>query len=104
MSLGEIDRLGLFLGFEGFSNDVLVQINSIILDFTAEQAFGNPNCGLIQREARLRLTELGRSFDDYLSRVEQENPTSEESNDKTEIGVGLYYYEMPTGSSDIKPT
>jgi hypothetical protein len=60
--------------------------------------------GLIQREARLRLTELGRSFDDYLSRVEQENPISEESNDKTEIGVGLYYYEMPTASSDIKPT
>ena len=57
--------------------------------------------GLVQSEARLRLTELGRSFDDYLSRVEQENPASEEGNEKIEVGIGLYYYEMPAASSDV---
>jgi hypothetical protein len=47
----------------------------------------------IKRVARARLTEFGRSFDNYLSELEQ--PFDGENSSGREVGIGLYYYELP---------
>jgi hypothetical protein len=47
----------------------------------------------VKKVARERLTEFGRSFDDYLSTLEQ--PAGDENIPSREVGVGLYYYELP---------
>jgi hypothetical protein len=52
----------------------------------------------IKKVARERLTEFGRSFDDYLS--EFEDPNAGKRLPRREVGVGLYYYEIP---ADDKP-
>jgi len=51
----------------------------------------------IKKVARERLTEFGRSFDDYLSTLEQ--PVDAENHPGREVGVGLYYYDMPSEKS-----
>jgi len=51
----------------------------------------------IKKVARERLTQFGRSFDDYLSTLEQ--PADAGTSLGREVGVGLYYYEMPSDNS-----
>jgi len=47
----------------------------------------------VKKVARARLTEFGRSFDDYLSKLEQ--PLDSGNISGREVGIGLYYYELP---------
>ena len=49
----------------------------------------------IRRKARDRLSELGHSFDDYLAEYQNDSDTKDSAG--KEVGVGLYYYEMPRG-------
>ena len=48
----------------------------------------------IKNEARERLTEVGKGFDDYLATFEALSQA--ETSVGAEVGIGLYYYEMPT--------
>jgi len=47
----------------------------------------------IKRNARTKLYECGQEFDDYITRLENESGLTSET--ETEVGIGLYYYEIP---------